>query len=474
MRPDEAVASLVEFARRTPSVAGLVLLGSHARHAARPRSDVDFAVVVASGQSIGTVLSRLVRSLGRNARYVLHTRNERLVVLTKPNLLRLDVHAYSNAAELNSFLMESSATMPRVSVLVDKTGAVGRLTRQWVRHSPRRDVPVLIDEELERFLDAFERASRYASGGDAYLYWYNSTLAITRWARLVKVTNADFSSLYAPKDLLLSFRKSDRAQLEELAPSLKLPNARKELDHLGGALLSVYQRLYRQNKRLKRSPREARELLRAITARDLVWNLRDFSWVSPEVIRPGLLYRSSALARLESHPQYPLMLRRLKIRRIIDLRKPDEVEDQPYTKTTRGSVDLVSLDWFEGSGQVPYSPRKTLHQNLLRRHHAIQIMFRHLADGIPTLIHCHAGRDRTGVVMAIVGLAVGLPEEDVVRDFLATGMDLTETDGRALLAEIRRRGGVQKFLVDAGVDSTILTKVRRWLVRKQPLRGQAS
>jgi protein tyrosine/serine phosphatase len=41
------------------------------------------------------------------------------------------------------------------------------------------------------------------------------------------------------------------------------------------------------------------------------------------------------------------------------------------------------------------------------------------------LVHCAAGKDRTGVVVALVLRAVGVPPEEVVADFVATG-DRTE------------------------------------------------
>lgn len=42
------------------------------------------------------------------------------------------------------------------------------------------------------------------------------------------------------------------------------------------------------------------------------------------------------------------------------------------------------------------------------------------SDG-PTLVHCAAGKDRTGVIIALMLTAVGVPRPDVVADYLRTG-----------------------------------------------------
>lgn len=41
-------------------------------------------------------------------------------------------------------------------------------------------------------------------------------------------------------------------------------------------------------------------------------------------------------------------------------------------------------------------------------------------DGLPAVFHCHAGKDRTGVVAALVLLAIGVSEDDVLDDYELT------------------------------------------------------
>ena len=46
------------------------------------------------------------------------------------------------------------------------------------------------------------------------------------------------------------------------------------------------------------------------------------------------------------------------------------------------------------------------------------------ADG-PVLVHCTAGKDRTGIVIAVLLRAVGVRRDDVLADYLRTEANLT-------------------------------------------------
>ena len=43
---------------------------------------------------------------------------------------------------------------------------------------------------------------------------------------------------------------------------------------------------------------------------------------------------------------------------------------------------------------------------------------------LPTVVHCAAGKDRTGVVLALVELLLGVPEEHVVADYMRTAANI--------------------------------------------------
>lgn len=112
--------------------------------------------------------------------------------------------------------------------------------------------------------------------------------------------------------------------------------------------------------------------------------------------------------------------------------------------------------------------------------------------GSPTLVHCSAGKDRTGVVIALVLAVVGVGDPDIVADYALTsrylnprtpvavrqlaGGDRARVPSPAMLAcpprlladtlrRLRRdHGGVQDFLLDHGATPADLRRLREHLV----------
>ena len=66
-------------------------------------------------------------------------------------------------------------------------------------------------------------------------------------------------------------------------------------------------------------------------------------------------------------------------------------------------------------------------------------------DAMPAVFHCTAGKDRTGILAAIVLSAVGVRDEDIVDDYMLTGesraarnayLQVNEPDYYAFLASL--------------------------------------
>jgi protein-tyrosine phosphatase len=58
------------------------------------------------------------------------------------------------------------------------------------------------------------------------------------------------------------------------------------------------------------------------------------------------------------------------------------------------------------------------------------------ADHVPVLVHCAAGKDRTGIAVAVLLAAAGVDEDDIAADYAATGLRIARVR-RAMMA----RGG---------------------------------
>jgi protein-tyrosine phosphatase len=179
------------------------------------------------------------------------------------------------------------------------------------------------------------------------------------------------------------------------------------------------------------------------------WNFRDVA-DGATALRPGRLFRSSELSRLDDDGR--ATLRRLGITDVADLRATREVARRGPGLVPDGiEVHLLPFpdladDDAETDDQAPHEhafqrlltgegsdesdqsvnaaatrymtdeyrqfPTRNGAQRAL--HHVITL----LAAGRPVLTHCFAGKDRTGFVVATVLETIGVDRDTIVGDFL--------------------------------------------------------
>jgi protein-tyrosine phosphatase len=208
------------------------------------------------------------------------------------------------------------------------------------------------------------------------------------------------------------------------------------------------------------------------------------------------LFRSDGLHRLE--PAAAGVLSSLGLRTVVDLRTTMETELAPsplHDFGQRGTRALHISLIGEDITAVPDDLGAIYAYIIDARGAAVGAAIRSLAapGALPGLVHCAAGKDRTGIVVALLLAAIGVPDHYVAADYALTGLyldpDHTPTIGRlrsgtgmgdrltaALLASppelilrvldlARARGGsVAGYLADHGVAGTDLDQLRAELV----------
>jgi protein-tyrosine phosphatase len=60
-------------------------------------------------------------------------------------------------------------------------------------------------------------------------------------------------------------------------------------------------------------------------------------------------------------------------------------------------------------------------------------------DGTPLVVHCTAGKDRTGVASAVILLALGVNKEDVFHDYLLTNQFKNSTEFESSISQMTER-----------------------------------
>lgn len=179
-------------------------------------------------------------------------------------------------------------------------------------------------------------------------------------------------------------------------------------------------------------------------ALDGAFNFRDLGGLPTldgGATRPGVMFRSDALHHLV--PGDVDRLTELGMRTIIDLRSAVELD-----RTGRGPLEDTDMQWLHaplshGDAAAGRVLPPALAEGDLGRHYVESLAERtetlaeviaHLAspENLPAVFHCTAGKDRTGMVAALVLSLVGVSDDVIVHDY-------TLTDDRMVLVMERIR-----------------------------------
>ncbi len=166
------------------------------------------------------------------------------------------------------------------------------------------------------------------------------------------------------------------------------------------------------------------------------------------VTRSGVFYRSDVPMKLSDADL--ARLAGLGLRTVIDLRQPYELERDPTGLSSRADIDL-NLDvhnveiWglIEASNNEPDDRYDITALYIAALDHAgagLAQAVRLLAQSEGALLfHCTAGKDRTGLVAALVLEAVGVDRDTIVHDFALTH-DRIEPLRERLLIDAEKNG----------------------------------
>jgi protein-tyrosine phosphatase len=193
-------------------------------------------------------------------------------------------------------------------------------------------------------------------------------------------------------------------------------------------------------------------------------NFRDFGGYrtsSGQQVKWGYLFRSGQLSALSE--QDVALLASLQLDLVFDFRRLEEQQSDLSRLPSDPRPRVVSLPiipgsnarFFEQAGADPQGPDAMFDFMLeINRDFAgpqaetYRRMFSEIlaVDDARFLVHCAAGKDRTGFASAIVLLALGVPREVVMRDYLLTGRYfLPERE----MERLRRKYQLEHMLADA-------------------------
>lgn len=160
------------------------------------------------------------------------------------------------------------------------------------------------------------------------------------------------------------------------------------------------------------------------------YNVRDIGGYRTRdgrITRWRTIFRADSLHRLPEEAQNILLEHG--VRTVIDLRRTDETEKAPNVFATTTTVTYRHLSLMHDVRPEPQNRRSLIdvYRRILdERQEQVGEALRVLAhpDAPPAVIHCTAGKDRTGLITALLLGLAGVPEETIVEDYAQSSIYL--------------------------------------------------
>ncbi|QOV98636.1 tyrosine-protein phosphatase [Rhodococcus pyridinivorans] len=181
------------------------------------------------------------------------------------------------------------------------------------------------------------------------------------------------------------------------------------------------------------------------------------------IVARGTLFRGDVLGPPGSgaeccwSDEFAQTYRALGLQLVVDLRSAPEVELVPSAWAPETGARLLHAPIPEGVEGTETDFMGMLRNGAITRfgpadlgvwysqvfHRRAGVFGRVIAEiadphGRPTLIHCHAGKDRTGLLVALILEVLGVPREAILEDYTVTGVNRRHVAEQAapLIAEL--------------------------------------
>jgi len=441
---------------RVKGIEYAMLYGSVARREATPNSDIDVALIVTEAFSGKDFTNALIEASPKPDHVMQVVMRNKVVAFFQNMRFKTEFSVHRN---MESFSRDyTGSAIPRdlltQSILIDRSGDLLARLEGILGIGYRTNT---VEELVDKFIYEFDNASTFHRRSDGYRALYFHQIALHCVVQLLNMKLAPDRFQFLPRNLLVNIKDGTlRDRLYRLNGSMFLPEMnvkkREMLDLLYETLEDLgFEKLA-----------DVRATCERIYERDRYWNLRAVNTFNPNVRWSNLL-RSSAPA-LMNEDMLAALLADHEVHTVVDLRAPRELEEHPHPRErwpieryVHAPLDPWSQpDWFKAAEYQEGGSQKVAYRFFaLACRESICAAVRALTE-VPTgkgaLIHCHAGKDRTGILVTLLHLVAGADQESTLSDYLASESDTYSYNLQIVLDIIEQEGGIERYLLNCGLS----------------------
>jgi|GEM_PF-576737 len=180
-------------------------------------------------------------------------------------------------------------------------------------------------------------------------------------------------------------------------------------------------------------------------------NFRDIAMLNL-TFKPNQIFRSGTLTDYEKETSFEQILKAKNIGTVIDFRAAKEIEKDPYHHSFFQYIHAPFNPWNQ-SKEFREKHNKGTNVEIAYQFFIIECkasvkktMEAIINSNQSIVLHCQHGKDRTGIIVALLGLLVESSKQVILKDYLASKMDLIPAYLAIVFDRIEEEGGIIAYL----------------------------
>ena len=452
---------------------GIAFFGSYARKSLDFYSDLDsFIYLNQSKGAVGVnIVKELIRQIlldddqGFSNEFEI---DDKWVIFTKKTLIKIEISIKNISEAIGdvTYIAESRISNPKQAIAYDRNNKLFQIySENWIVLNEFTRLKALFIKEVHKFLYYFQGFLSKMAKEDEYKAYMNYTIAFYKLAGLKAMVEGESFNIYQPRKFTTEIIRdwNLRVKYYKASAGLKKYKMLEQRYNLESLFLDVLEKGTEKFDLKSDFLAENKMFLKKTSDKYLPFkNIRDIALVvnnySKELkFKEGLIYRAASLSKNSSK----LILKFLKeksISFILDLRGKSELEN--YVKYNNFYDDHLKENYVinipfdtEVNEYITHKPYENFYYAFLKDYTVeIKLIFEKYfaaAQKGRLIIHCEGGKDRTGVIIAILLDLIGVAREFIMEDYLLSYSDTKRYYIDLVFKTIDEEyGGTEKYLVN--------------------------
>ena len=458
---------------RIEHVDAVLLYGSYARKDAVGNSDLDIKLIVSESFDVQGFIAIIKNAFDDTVNSVRYIKLRHKVVVYFKELPKLEFGlCYSMEAIKRDFLGSEITNLNEIVLYEkDKEHTQIELYLMQLLDSKKGIDTSEVHNLIDKFVYEFESCSSKHSRSDGYQFYYFYNIAFHLAIQLHYLAKGKTAYYFLPKNFMTSeLTVEEQACFSKVNGTTFLPEANKRKRALLDFFYNAIEKLVAVHEY-----EELKAFCEWIYKRDFFWNFRDANAFNTKM-KERLIYRTSALALFQNTEELNVLLRENNIKTIIDLRADREIEEISYSDEVLSEVHYVKAqfdpwdqpEWFkekhnEGSNhEIAYRFFAIGCKDAVKK--TFETILEHESGTIA--IHCHAGKDRTGIIFSLFHLLLESPKSHLNTDYLTSEMDVSLDKLNIALDVVENEGGIINYLLSCGLTEKQIMNLKRKLLHE--------